>query len=105
MFQLIPQTQARLGGFSVPSHLLGPKVKSTLLNTNELLSALETLQRAQTMKPEGEREHFKYCKMKMALKVFFLIKCRKLDIETTSFKREGNLGQSKASLNTFVLGS
>ena len=41
MFRLILQTQARLGGFSVPSHLLSPKVKSTLLNTNELLSAFQ----------------------------------------------------------------
>ena len=41
MFRLIPQTQARLQGFSVPSHLLRPKVKGTLLSTNDLVSALE----------------------------------------------------------------
>ena len=42
MFRLILQTQARLGGFSVPSHLLSPKVKSTLLNTNDLQCAMGT---------------------------------------------------------------
>ena len=40
MFQLILQTQARLGGFSVLSHLLSPKVKSTLLSTNNLKRAM-----------------------------------------------------------------
>ena len=40
MFRLILQTQGRLGGFSVLSHLLSTKVKSTLLSTNDLQCAL-----------------------------------------------------------------
>ena len=40
MFRLILQTQGRLEGFSVLSHLLSPKVKSTLLSTNDLKCAL-----------------------------------------------------------------
>ena len=43
MFRLILQTQARLGGFSVLSHLLSPKVKSTLLSTNDLQCAVKRL--------------------------------------------------------------
>ena len=40
MFRLILQTQARLGGFFVLSHHLSPKVKSTLLITNDLQCAV-----------------------------------------------------------------
>ena len=40
MIRLIPQTQGRFGGFSVLSHLLSPKVKSTLLSIYDLYSAL-----------------------------------------------------------------
>ena len=40
MIRLILQTQGRLGGFSVLSHLLSPKVKSTLLSIYDLLSAV-----------------------------------------------------------------
>ena len=43
MIRLILQTQGRLEGFSVLSHLshlLSPKVKSTLLSTNDLQCAL-----------------------------------------------------------------
>ena len=43
MFRLILQTQARLGGFSVLSHLLSPKVKSTLLSTNDLQCAVSQI--------------------------------------------------------------
>ena len=40
MIRLIVQTQGRLGGFSVLNHLLSPKVKSTLLSTNDLQCAM-----------------------------------------------------------------
>ena len=42
--RLILQTQGRLEGFSVLSHLLRPTVKSTLLSTNDLKYAIVQVQ-------------------------------------------------------------
>ena len=53
MFRLILQTQGRLEGFSVLSHLLSPKVKSTLLSIYDLYSAMNTMQPPEVLESVG----------------------------------------------------
>ena len=88
MIQLIPQTQGRLEGFSVLSHLLRPKVKSTLLSTNDLACAVGPVPRPRPHRHPPHPRQPRLLRRGQVLNTPFIVK----SLYTSSWKKSEAYG-------------